>query len=80
MLAPLRAALPGHLGLPFQVPIAEARLGAEAAAHGAVVHAFQRHAAQIYGIEDMPAPPITPLLHESAAADDTDVENTEEKQ
>ena len=80
LLDPLRAALPGHLGLPFQVPIAEARLGAEAAAHGAVVHAFQRHAAEIYGIEDMPAPPITPLPIEAAGTDDTTVENTEEKQ
>jgi predicted NBD/HSP70 family sugar kinase len=80
LLDPLRAALPGHLGLPFQVPIAEARLGAEAAAHGAVVHAFHRHAAEIYGIEDMPAPPITPLPHEPAGTDDTTVENIEEKQ
>lgn len=80
LLDPLRAALPGHLGLPFQVPIAEARLGAEAAAHGAVVHAFQRLAAEIYGIEDMPAPPITPLrVAPSEAADPTD-ETTEEKQ
>lgn len=67
LLDPLRAALPRHLGLPFQVPLAEARLGAEAAAHGAVVHAFQRHAADVYGIEDMPAPPITPLPHEPAS-------------
>lgn len=67
LLDPLRAALPGHLGLPFQVPVAEARLGAEAAAHGAVVHAFQRHASHIYGIEDMPVPPITPLSNTSAA-------------
>lgn len=66
LLDPLRAALPGHLGLPFQVPVAEARLGAEAAAHGAVVHAFQRHASLIYGIDDMPVPPITPLTPESA--------------
>ena len=66
LLDPLRAALPGHLGLPFQVPVAEARLGAEAAAHGAVVHAFRRHAASIYGIDDMPVPPITPLTPESA--------------
>lgn len=70
LLDPLRAALPGHLGLPFQVPVAEARLGAEAAAHGAVVHAFQRHPGDIYGIEDMPAPPITPLPHDPAAGDD----------
>ena len=79
LLDPLRAALPGHLGLPFQVPVAEARLGAEAAAHGAVVHAFQRHAAEIYGIEDMPAPPITPLPHEPATADHAEGDDTEEK-
>ncbi|MBS0022701.1 ROK family protein [Microbacterium paraoxydans] len=72
LLDPLRAALPGHLGLPFQVPVAEARLGAEAAAHGAVVHAFQRHPAEISGIDDMPAPPITPLPHEPATGDDTE--------
>ena len=69
LLDPLRAALPAHLGLPFQVPIAEARLGAEAAAHGAVVHAFQRQAAEIYGIADMPAPPITPLAVEPTPSD-----------
>lgn len=72
LLDPLRAALPGHLGLPFQVPVAEARLGAEAAAHGAVVHAFQRHPAEISGIDDMPAPPITPLPHEPVTGDDTE--------
>ncbi len=43
-------------------------------------NAFQRHAAEIYGIEDMPAPPITPLPIEAAGTDDTTVENTEEKQ
>jgi predicted NBD/HSP70 family sugar kinase len=64
LLAPLRAALPRHIDLPFQVPLAEARLGAEAAAHGALVHAFSRHAAEVYGIEGMPVPPITPLPHE----------------
>ena len=67
LLDPLRQALPRHLGLPFQVPLAEARLGGEAAAHGAVVHAFQRHAADIYGIDDMPVPPITPLPHDTAS-------------
>jgi len=67
LLDPLRQALPRHLGLPFQVPLAEARLGGEAAAHGAVVHAFQRHAADIYGIDDMPVPPITPLPHDTVS-------------
>lgn len=79
LLDPLRAALPGHLGLPFHVPIAEARLGAEAAAHGAVVHAFQRQAAEVYGIDDMPAPPITPLPPEPVRTGTTTAENNEEK-
>ncbi|WP_341976494.1 ROK family protein [Microbacterium sp. LTA6] len=69
LLDPLRAALPRHLGLPFQVPLTEARLGAEAAAHGALVHAFQRHASAIYAIDDMPVPPITPMPHDVAVTD-----------
>lgn len=60
-LDPLRPALSAHIGLPFAVPVVGARLGAEAASHGAVVFAFRRHAAAIYGIEGMPVPPITPL-------------------
>ena len=67
LLDPLRAALLRHIGLPFQVPLVEARLGAEAAAHGALVHAFRRHASDVYGIDGMPVPPITPLDHEPAA-------------
>jgi len=66
LLDPLRAALSRHIGLPFQVPLIEARLGAEAAAHGALVHAFRRHATEVYGIDGMPVPPITPLPHEPA--------------
>ena len=69
LLDPLRDALPHHLGLPFQVPLAEARLGADAAAHGALVHAFQRHSGQIYRIDDMPVPPITPLPHDEPPHD-----------
>lgn len=68
LLDPLRAALPRHIGLPFQVPLIGARLGAEAAAHGALVHAFQRHASEVYGIDGMPVPPITPLPHEAGAS------------
>lgn len=79
LLDPLRAALPRHLGLPFQVPIAEARLGAEAAAHGAVVHAFQRHASDVYGIDDMPVPPITPLSAVAAPASASASASLEEK-
>lgn len=67
LLDPLRAALLRHIGLPFQVPLVEARLGAEAAAHGALVHAFRRHASDVYGIDGMPVPPITPLPHEPVA-------------
>ncbi|MCT9821213.1 ROK family transcriptional regulator [Microbacterium sp. W1N] len=75
LLGPLRAVLPHHLGLPFHVPLAEARLGAEAAAHGALVHAFQRHNAEIYRIDDMPVPPITPLRGASAAVSESTEEN-----
>ena len=39
----------------------EARLGAEAAAHGALVHAFREHALKIYGFDAIPAPDIIPL-------------------
>ncbi|MBN7793902.1 ROK family protein [Microbacterium esteraromaticum] len=61
LLDPLRQALDTHIGLPFSVPLVKARLGAEAASHGALVFAFRRHAADIYGLESMPVPPITPL-------------------
>lgn len=61
LLDPLRERLQRFIGLPFQVPIAEARLGAEAAAHGALVHAFSRHSASVYGIEGLPIPSVTPL-------------------
>lgn len=60
-LDPLREALAAHIGLPFSVPLVEARLGAEAASHGALVFAFRRHASAIYGLDGMPVPPITPL-------------------
>lgn len=61
LLEPLRRALAGHTGLPFEIPLVEARLGAEAAAHGALVHAFREHATRIYGIDVVPAPAIIPL-------------------
>ncbi|WP_067196334.1 ROK family transcriptional regulator [Microbacterium sp. XT11] len=72
LLDPLREALPRHIRLPFQVPLTEARLGAEAAAHGALVHAFRRHPGEVYGLDDMPVPPITPLPHDAAAPDTTE--------
>ena len=43
---------------------AGARLGAEAAAHGAVIHAFQRHSVEIYGVDGMRVPSIIPLPHD----------------
>ncbi|MDR6867078.1 putative NBD/HSP70 family sugar kinase [Microbacterium resistens] len=61
LLDPLRAALPRHIRLPFDVPLVEARLGADAAAHGALVLAFRRHADAVYGVEGMPVPTVTPL-------------------
>ncbi|MDQ4215118.1 ROK family protein [Microbacterium capsulatum] len=64
LLDPLRERLAEHIALPFTVPIAEARMGAEAAAHGALVHAFRRHASAVYGIEGLPVPSITPLPHD----------------
>ncbi|MBN8204801.1 ROK family transcriptional regulator [Microbacterium esteraromaticum] len=66
LLDPLRRALTSHIGLPFSVPLVGARLGAEAASHGALVFAFRRHAADIYGLESMPVPPITPLPADTA--------------
>ena len=61
LLDPLRRALAAHTGLPYEVPLVEARLGAEAAAHGALVHAFREHASKIYGFDSIPAPAIIPL-------------------
>jgi predicted NBD/HSP70 family sugar kinase/biotin operon repressor len=68
LLDPLRDRLQRFIGLPFQVPIAEARLGADAAAHGALVHAFRRHSAAVYGIEGLPVPSVTPLPHDGSAS------------
>ncbi|MGP6169629.1 ROK family protein [Microbacterium sp. A196] len=66
-LDPLRQALSTHIGLPFSVPLVGARLGAEAASHGALVFAFHRHSAQIYQLDDVPVPPITPLPADATA-------------
>lgn len=68
LLDPLRERLAQHIALPFTVPIAEARMGAEAAAHGALVHAFRRHATAVYGIEGLAVPSITPLPHDGSGA------------
>lgn len=61
LIVPLRAALSTHVGMPFSLSVAEARLGATAAAHGALVVAFDRLARRIHPLPDMPVPPITPL-------------------
>lgn len=65
-LRPLSESVAKHIRLPIDVPVVEARLGDEAAAHGALVHAFRRASGQIYGLEEMTVPRITPL---SAAAE-----------
>lgn len=75
-LDPLRQALSTHIGLPFSVPLVGARLGAEAASHGALVFAFHRHSAQIYRLDDVPVPPITPLPADSAAIAEPHKERT----
>lgn len=61
LLAPLRAAVTRRIALPFEVPIVAARLGGEAAAHGALVFAFTRCSADVHGFSGMPSPSITPL-------------------
>lgn len=63
-LDPLQAAVPRHIGLPIQIPLVEARLGAEAAAHGALVHAFRRYGDVIYGIPQVSTPPVRPLAEQ----------------
>lgn len=60
-LRPLSDSVARHLRLPFEMPVVEARLGDEAAAHGALVLAFRRKAQEIYTIADMTVPRITPL-------------------
>lgn len=61
LLAPLRAAVARRIALPFDIPIVAARLGGDAAAHGALVFAFTRSTESIYGFSGMTAPPVTPL-------------------
>lgn len=59
-LTPLRAGVARHLQLAAEIPIVKARLGDEAAAHGALVLAFSKNPSAIYGLEQMNVPPITP--------------------
>ena len=61
LLSPLRDAVRRHIGLPIDVPIVGARLGADAAAHGALIFAFHRCIEDVYGIPQMSPPPVTPL-------------------
>lgn len=59
-LEPLRKALADHLQLAGEIPVVGARLGDEAAAHGALVLAFRQSPREIYGLDRMGVPPITP--------------------
>jgi len=61
LIVPLRAALARQLGMPFSLSLTEARLGAAAAAHGALVLAFERLAGGTDSLAGMPTPAITPL-------------------
>lgn len=60
LLGPLRDAVTQFVGLPLHIPLVAARLGATAAAHGALVYAFQQHSPHIYGVDEIAVPPITP--------------------
>ncbi len=59
-LVPLREAVARYLQLTGEIPLVKARLGDEAAAHGALVLAFRRSSSDIYGLEHLRVPPITP--------------------
>lgn len=59
-LVPLREAVTRYLQLTGEIPLVKARLGDEAAAHGALVLAFRRSSSDIYGLEQLRVPPITP--------------------
>ncbi|UTX54133.1 ROK family transcriptional regulator [Leucobacter aridicollis] len=60
-LVPLGRAVSRRIRLAAEVPIVGARLGDEAAAHGALVHAFAHASERIYGIAGMTVPRITPI-------------------
>ncbi|MEE2815122.1 MAG: ROK family protein [Actinomycetota bacterium] len=79
-LEPLRPALAAHIGLPISVPVVAARLGAEAAAHGALVFAFHRHASAVYGLDEMPVPSITPLAPDAATGPVAVTDSAKERQ
>ncbi|GAB3633443.1 ROK family transcriptional regulator [Microbacterium shaanxiense] len=67
-LAPLREAVARHLRLSVEIPVVKARLGDEAAAHGALVLAFRKNSYDIYGLEEMGIPPILPWRHHDVTA------------
>lgn len=60
-IGPLREAVGRHIRLPVQIPVVEARLGADAGAYGALVHAFQRFSERIYGLAGLPVPRVRSL-------------------
>jgi predicted NBD/HSP70 family sugar kinase/biotin operon repressor len=55
---PLRAEIQRIIRLPIELPVVPARLGAASSAYGALVHAFTRHSASIYGLAEIPTPRI----------------------
>lgn len=59
-IGPLRESVARHTRLAAQIPLVEARLGANAGAYGALVHAFQRYSEPIYGLAGLPVPRILP--------------------
>ncbi|MGM7669122.1 ROK family protein [Microbacterium sp. A93] len=60
-LGPLEDAIARYTRLSFKLPIVSAALGADAAAYGAVIHAFGRFADELYGGITLPPPRISPL-------------------
>ncbi len=60
-LEPLRGSVADCLRIPLEIPIVEGRMGEDAAVHGAVVLAFQKHGHEIYGLEGMTVPRVSAL-------------------
>ncbi|MFD5224143.1 ROK family protein [Microbacterium sp. NPDC058342] len=67
LISPLRSALDRSIGMPFPLSVTEARLGAAAAAHGALVLAFDRLGPHIHAVAGMPVPPIEPRPQTTAS-------------
>lgn len=61
LLVPLGESVAQYLKMPFEIPIVEACLGDKAAAHGALVLAFQKQSLEIYGLKGMAVPRISDL-------------------